>query len=150
MRGVPLIDGEEEGQPQKVFGERVADTVFLDDVGQVVLARGGDILPGVVAGQVPLAVIPLEDLAMAKLKAVTVRDFTWNKDPAGGWKAAPCPLGEGMVDWRPFFAALARIRYVGPITIEVRYDAKDELNAFRHDLEFVRKQIAAAYGKAQG
>jgi L-ribulose-5-phosphate 3-epimerase len=85
-------------------------------------------------------------LAMPKLKAVTVRDFTWNKDAAGGWKAAPCPLGEGMVDWRPFFAALARVRFVGPITIEVRYQAKDELNAFRRDLDFVRKQIAAAYG----
>ena len=86
-------------------------------------------------------------LAMPKLKAVTVRDFTWNKD-AGTWKATPCPLGEGMVDWRQFFAALARARFVGPITIEVRYEPKDELNAFRHDLAFVRKQIAAAYGTA--
>jgi sugar phosphate isomerase/epimerase len=86
-------------------------------------------------------------LAMPKLKAVTVRDFTWNKD-GGSWKAVPCPLGEGMVDWRQFFAALARGRFVGPITIEVRYESKDELNAFRHDLEFVRKQIASAYGAA--
>jgi sugar phosphate isomerase/epimerase len=86
-------------------------------------------------------------LAMPKLKAVTVRDFTWNKD-GGVWKASPCPLGEGMVDWRQFFAALARVRFVGPITIEVRYQPKDELNAFRHDLEFVRKQIASAYGTA--
>ena len=87
-------------------------------------------------------------LAMPKLKAVTVRDFTWNKDAAGAWKATPCPLGEGMVDWRQFFTALARVRFVGPITIEARYETKDELNAFRHDLEFVRKQIAAAYGAA--
>jgi sugar phosphate isomerase/epimerase len=85
-------------------------------------------------------------LAMPKLKAATVRDFTWNKDAASGWKAAPCPLGEGTVDWRPFFAALARVRFVGPITVEVRYQTKDELNAFRHDLEFVRKQLAGAYG----
>jgi sugar phosphate isomerase/epimerase len=84
-------------------------------------------------------------LAMPKLKAVTVRDFTWNKDAAGAWKAAPCPLGDGMVDWRQFFTALARARFVGPITIEVRYETKDELNAFRHDLAFVRQQVAAAY-----
>ena len=68
------------------------------------------------------------------------------KNAAGGWKAAPCPLGEGMVDWRQFFTALARVRFVGPITIEVRYEAADELSAFRRDLDFVRKQIAAAYG----
>ena len=85
-------------------------------------------------------------LAMPKLKAVTVRDFTWNKDAAGAWKAAPCPLGDGMVDWRQFFTALARVRFVGPITIEVRYQTKDELSAFRRDLDFVRKQVAAAYG----
>jgi len=85
-------------------------------------------------------------LAMPKLKAVVVRDFTWNKDTAGAWKATPCPLGDGMVDWRPFFDALARAHYVGPITIEVRYETKDELNAFRRDLEFVRKQVATAYG----
>ncbi|MEO8591760.1 MAG: TIM barrel protein [Candidatus Solibacter sp.] len=84
-------------------------------------------------------------LVTSKLKAVTVRDFTWGKDAAGAAKAAACPLGEGVVDWKTFFAALARIRYVGPVTIEVRYDPKDEINAFRKDLDFVRKQIASAY-----
>ena len=33
-------------------------------------------------------------LAMPKLKAVTVRDFTWNKD-AGAWKAAPARWVKG-------------------------------------------------------
>jgi hypothetical protein len=37
------------------------------------------------------------------------------------------------------------VRFVGPITIQVGYPSGDELNAFRHDLGFVRKQIAAAY-----
>src|SRR5262249_2474757 len=69
-------------------------------------------------------------LAMPRLKAVTVRDFYWSKE-GGAWKAVPCPMGEGMVDWKTFFTALARIRYVGPITIEVKYPAKDELAAIR-------------------
>ena len=85
-------------------------------------------------------------LVTPKLKAVTVRDFTWTKDASGAMKATPCPLGEGVVDWKPFFTALAQVRYVGPITIEVRYEPKDEINAFRKDLAFVRQQIAAAYG----
>ena len=87
-------------------------------------------------------------LALPKLKAVTVRDFTWNKDNSGTWQPTPCPLGEGVVDWSPFFAALARVHFVGPVTIEVRYQTKDELNAFRRELDFVRRQIAAAYGPA--
>jgi len=85
-------------------------------------------------------------LAMPKVKAVTVRDFTWSKGAPDARKAIPCPLGEGLVAWSPFFSALAKARFVGPVTIEVRYEAKDELNAFRRDLAFVRKQVAAAYG----
>jgi sugar phosphate isomerase/epimerase len=80
-------------------------------------------------------------LALPRLKAVTVRDFTWSKEG----KAVPCRLGDGVVAWGPFFTALARARFTGPITIQVGYQAPNELNAFKHDLDFVRKQIAAAY-----
>jgi L-ribulose-5-phosphate 3-epimerase len=83
-------------------------------------------------------------LATPRLKAVTVRDFSWQKD-GGAWKAVPCPLGEGMVDWRAFFTSIAKMRYVGPITIEIKYPAKDELAAIRKDLEFVRKQLASVW-----
>jgi sugar phosphate isomerase/epimerase len=86
-------------------------------------------------------------LALPRTKAVTVKDFYWAKDGAT-WKAAGCPLGEGMVDWTAFFSALARVRFVGPISISMTYQPKDEINAIRRDLEFVRKQIAAAYPKA--
>jgi sugar phosphate isomerase/epimerase len=84
-------------------------------------------------------------LALPRLKAVTVKDFTWVKD-GGVWKAAPCPLGEGVVDWAKFFTALVKARYVGPVTIEMKYQPKDELGAIRKDLEFVRKQLAGAAG----
>jgi sugar phosphate isomerase/epimerase len=86
-----------------------------------------------------------QNIAQPRMKAVTVRDFTWSKDDAGPKTAIPCPLGQGIVDWGKFFAGLAHARFVGPITIEVRYQPKDEIIAFRRDLEFVRKQIAAAY-----
>ena len=83
-------------------------------------------------------------LALPRLKAVTVKDFYWAKD-GGTWKPAPCPLGEGMVDWGKFFAALAKARFTGPVTIEMKYQPKDDLGAIRKDLEFVRKQLAAAW-----
>ena len=37
---------------------------------------------------------------------------------------------------------------MGPMTLEMRYQPANELNAMRKDLEFIRKQIAAAYGSA--
>jgi sugar phosphate isomerase/epimerase len=89
-------------------------------------------------------------LALPRLKMVTARDFLWSKDATGVWKMTPCPLGEGMVDWPRFFAVLARARFAGPISIQIDYQPKDELAAIRHDVDFVRKQVNAAYGLGDG
>jgi L-ribulose-5-phosphate 3-epimerase len=83
-------------------------------------------------------------LAMPRLKVVTARDFVWSKD--GGVWTVPCPLGEGMVDWAKFFGMLAHARFLGPISIQIDYQPKDELAAIRHDVDFVKKQVSAAYG----
>jgi len=87
-------------------------------------------------------------LTLPRLKMVTVRDFVWSKDAAGTWKVAPCPLGEGMVQWPKFFAALAGARFAGPISVQPDYQPKDELSAIRRDVEFVKKQVSAAYAGA--
>jgi L-ribulose-5-phosphate 3-epimerase len=85
-------------------------------------------------------------MARPRLKMVTIRDCIWQKDAGGAWKSAPCPLGEGMVDFPKFFATLARSRFAGPISVQPDYQPKDELAAIRHDIEFVQKQLKAAYG----
>ena len=85
-------------------------------------------------------------LALPRLKMVTLNDFTWTRDASGAWKAAPCPLGEGMVDWPRFFAALARVKFTGPLSLDMAYRPAKELEAIGRDLAFVRKQVAAAYG----
>jgi sugar phosphate isomerase/epimerase len=83
-------------------------------------------------------------VALPRLKAVTVSDALWSKD-GSQWKVTPCPLGEGSVDWPRFFTTLAKAKFTGPITLELRYQPANELSAMRKDLEFIRKQIAAAY-----
>ena len=83
-------------------------------------------------------------MALPRLKMVSARDCFWSKD-AAGWKLSECPLGEGMVDWTRFFASLAQARFTGPIVLYVNYQPKEELAAIRKDLEFLRKQVAAAY-----
>ena len=85
-------------------------------------------------------------LALPRLKMVTARDFIWTKDANGAWSMTPCPLGEGMVDWTKFFGMLARARFTGPVSIQMDYRPKDELSAIRHDVDFIRKQVNAAYG----
>jgi sugar phosphate isomerase/epimerase len=85
-------------------------------------------------------------LALPRIKMVTARDFYWAKDSSGKWKPVPCPLGEGMVDWKTLFTTLARVRFAGPVTLTVDHHPPDELGGIRHDVEFIRKQIQAAYG----
>ncbi|MGA2722232.1 MAG: TIM barrel protein [Bryobacteraceae bacterium] len=85
-------------------------------------------------------------LALPRLKMATLNDFTWTKDAGGAWKATPCPLGEGVVDWSKFFTALARVKFTGPLSIEMGYRPVKEVEAIRRDLEFVRQQVASAYG----
>jgi len=83
-------------------------------------------------------------LALPRLKMVTVRDFVWKKE-GSAWKVSPCPLGEGMVDFPKFFAALARVRFNGPVSLPVDYHPDNDIQAIGHDVQFVRKQLAAAY-----
>jgi sugar phosphate isomerase/epimerase len=86
-------------------------------------------------------------LALPRLKMVTAADFYWAKAEGGGWKMTPCPLGEGMVDWPRFCAILARANFQGPISIHLDYHPASDVAALQRDLEFLKKQIAAAYPK---
>ena len=85
-------------------------------------------------------------LALPRIKMIAARDFVWAKDSAGVWKAVPCPLGEGIVEWPKVFAALARSKFSGPVSIHIDYQPENELAAVRRDTDFVRKHIRAAYG----
>ncbi len=87
-------------------------------------------------------------LALPRVKMVTAADFYWAKTDAVGWKMTPCPLGEGMVDWPRFLAMLARANFQGPVSLHMDYQPRDEVEAIRRDLAFLKKQIAAAYPKA--
>ena len=44
-----------------------------------------------------------------------------------------------------FFAALSKARFAGPVSIQVDYQPESELEAIKHDLAFVRKQISGVY-----
>ncbi len=83
-------------------------------------------------------------VALPRLKAVTAADVQWVRS-GGAWKAAPCPLGEGMVDFEKFAAALAKANFQGPISLHVDYQPADEVSAIQQDLEFLKKKVGAAY-----
>jgi L-ribulose-5-phosphate 3-epimerase len=84
-------------------------------------------------------------LALPRLKAVAIQDFVWEKQ-SDRWQMSRCPLGKGMIDWPKFFQMLAQAGFMGPVTLEIGYAAKDMPSAFATDLEFARKHIQTAWG----
>ncbi len=85
------------------------------------------------------------ELVAPRLKMVAMKDAYWDKSN-GRWRPKWVPLGEGMVDWPEVYRAFAKAGFNGPISLHVEYPAKDELEAIAHDLAFMKKQVAAAYG----
>jgi sugar phosphate isomerase/epimerase len=88
-------------------------------------------------------------LVKSRLKMVAVKDFSWVKT-ARGWEDANCPLGEGMVDWKPVLGELLRAGFQGPISLHMEYDVpgatteereRNILSATARDLAFLRGQI---------
>jgi L-ribulose-5-phosphate 3-epimerase len=92
-----------------------------------------------------------------RLKMVALKDFVWGK-AGNGWRTKMCPLGEGMVRWPEFFRLLARVSFDGPLSLHIEYDVggktkaerlENALAAARKDLDFLRKQLKAAFGDSQ-
>jgi len=92
-------------------------------------------------------------LVLPRLKMVAVKDFFWERTPKG-WVTKNCPLGEGMVDWKYFFNALATSGFEGPISLHLEYDVEGDteaarqgnlLAALQHDLEFLKARVRDAY-----
>ena len=87
-----------------------------------------------------------------RLKMVAVKDFYWEKQPAG-WRTRNCPLGEGMVDWSWFARALARVGFAGPVSVHLEYEIPGATPAerqsrtidhARRDLAFIRTALQNA------
>ena len=95
-------------------------------------------------------ILTFED-RFGKIRAI--KDFFWEKT-ANGWRQHNCPLGEGMVDWKAFFAMLASARFQGPVSLHLEYDVAgptpealeaNTLAAAARDLAFVKARLAEAF-----
>lgn len=91
-----------------------------------------------------------------RLKMVACKDFVWERRD-GKWKAAMCPLGQGMVDYPRFFQALAATGFAGPISLHVEYKIEaptesqrreKEMAAIERDFKYLKSQYRAVYGTA--
>ncbi|HUP39074.1 MAG TPA: sugar phosphate isomerase/epimerase family protein [Vicinamibacterales bacterium] len=93
------------------------------------------------------------DLVSPRLSMISLKDFFWEKT-GGTWQQRHCPMGEGMVDWKRYFAMLAKARFHGPVSLHVEYEvggatpaAEQEhmLAAVERDFAFVKARIVEAF-----
>jgi sugar phosphate isomerase/epimerase len=59
-------------------------------------------------------------LISAYIKTTVIKDFRWIRSE-GRWLAETCPLGEGMVDFKKYFALVKKTNIDGPISMHFEY-----------------------------
>jgi len=60
-------------------------------------------------------------LLLPYTKGVAVKDFLWQRNEKGLWAPRWRPLGEGMVNFRQFFAMLKQSGFSGPLQLHMEY-----------------------------
>ncbi len=85
-----------------------------------------------------------------------IKDFIWEKDNKGIWKAKTVPLGEGMVDWKTYLTEYKKLNVNAPVSIHFEYDlggaesgSKQTTmplaqiqNYLKKDLKFLKEQFS--------
>jgi sugar phosphate isomerase/epimerase len=64
------------------------------------------------------------------IKTLCIRDFRWEKKD-NKWDIQPVPLGEGMVDFKKYFAIIKQFQIEGPISLMCDYDLGGAQNGER-------------------
>ena len=82
--------------------------------------------------------------ALPRLAAIALSDVALEKD-GDAVKPRSCPLGEGVIDWKKFFSALATARFHGPVSMHMDYETRNEVNSMRKDLAFARARVEEAW-----
>jgi sugar phosphate isomerase/epimerase len=75
--------------------------------------------------------------ALPRLGAIAMNDVTLDADGA----SRPCPLGEGVIDWKEFFSVLAASQFNGPISLHMDYQPRNDVTAMEKDLAFARSMV---------
>ncbi len=93
------------------------------------------------------------NLVAPRLKMIAVKD-SYPEKTSKGWRQKNCPLGEGAVDWKAYFATLKQADFHGPVSLHIEYDIagktpaeRDDntLVAIQRDLEFLQARVHEAY-----
>jgi sugar phosphate isomerase/epimerase len=61
-------------------------------------------------------------LLLPHTRGIAVKDFTWGRNNRGQWVPQWCALGQGMVDFKRFFAFVKEAGFSGPLQLHMEYN----------------------------
>ena len=77
------------------------------------------------------------------LRGIAVKDFLWEKDKKGNWRADFKPLGTGMVHLPQFFGMVAKANFSGPLQLHFEYPLGGADNGKR-EITIPKEEVFAA------
>ena len=77
------------------------------------------------------------------LRGVALKDVVWTRTGGRRWRAAWCPVGEGMVRFDEFFAILKRVKFEGPMQVHFEYPLGGAESGKR-EITMPKEQVIAA------
>lgn len=60
-------------------------------------------------------------LLLPYTRGIAVKDFKWIQNAKGAWVPGWCGLGQGMVDFKAFFAQMNQAGFSGPLQLHMEY-----------------------------
>ena len=97
-------------------------------------------------------------LLLPMTRGIAIKDFKWERSARGEWRPQWCPLGEGMVNFKKFFAMVKESNFAGPVQVHFEYplggadkgattltvDKSQVLAAMKNDLAKLREWLREA------
>jgi sugar phosphate isomerase/epimerase len=80
------------------------------------------------------------------IRGTAIKDFKWSRNMKGEWEPQWCPLGEGMVNFKAFFAMLKEADFSGPVQLHTEYPVGGAENGAK-TLSLAKSEVLATIRK---
>ena len=87
------------------------------------------------------------NIVAPRLTMIALKDVYWEKGP-NGWRQVDCPIGQGMVPWKAYFALLAKAGFHGPVSLHLEYEIQGRRRPPGRNTRWPRRRAISAFVRA--
>ena len=75
------------------------------------------------------------------MRGTAVKDFNWVRNDRGEWRPGWRPLGQGMVNFKQYFAMLKAGGFSGPLQLHMEYHELGGADRGRRELTIAKENL---------